>query len=299
MNRDSTQKNTFLSWFLLIILSLIWGSSFILMKKGLIDFTPGQVAGIRIVSGTAVLLPVALKNISRLKKSHLLPVIGSGLLGSLIPAILFTTAQTRINSSISGVLNALTPLFTIIVGAAFFMMKITIRSLAGVLIGFAGSVILITAGSGSNFWAVNSFALLIVLATILYGFNINIINSRLRDLKSADIIAFSLMFVGPPALLYLIIDGGIPGILKKSPTAIYSFLATALLGIFGTAIAYMIFNKMIKITNPVFSSSVTFLVPVVAIMWGLFDGEKLLGLHYLGIFIIILGVFIANRRNKS
>ncbi|HLF35935.1 MAG TPA: DMT family transporter [Cyclobacteriaceae bacterium] len=299
MNREVAQKNSILSWILLIILSLIWGSSFILMKKGLMNFTAGQVAGIRIVSGSVILLPIALKNFSRLKRSQVLPVIGSGLLGSLIPAFLFAMAQTKINSSISGVLNALTPLFTLLVGASVFMMKFSIRMLAGVLIGFIGSVILITTGSGGNFWAVNSYGLLIVLATVLYGFNINIINSRLRDMKSADIIGFSLMFVGPAALLYLVFDAGIPEILQKEPEALYSFSAVIMLGIFGTAVAYMLFNKMIKITNPVFSSSVTYLVPIVAVMWGILDGEKLQGMHYLGVLVIILGVFIANTSRKS
>jgi drug/metabolite transporter (DMT)-like permease len=133
---------------------------------------------------------------------------------------------------------------------------------------------------------------------MFYGYNINIINFRLADLKSAHIISFSLMIIGPLALIYLLADGGIPQIMLHNSSALMSLLALVTLGVFGTAIAYMLFNKMIKITDPVFSSSVTYLIPVVAILWGILDGEKLIFKHYLGIIIIIFGVFIANR-NKN
>jgi drug/metabolite transporter (DMT)-like permease len=298
MTLQQSGHKAFTAWALLILLSLIWGSSFILMKKGLVSFTPGQVAGIRILSAALFLLPVAIRNLPEISKKHIIPLTASGILGSLLPAFLFATAQTRINSSISGVLNGLTPIFTIIAGALFFRSKLTWRSFAGVIIGFIGMVILITAGSKGVFWNVNSYAFLIVLATMFYGININIINSRLRDLKSAHIISFSLMIIGPFALIYLLIDSGIPQILHNDSNATLSLLALVTLGVFGTAVAYMLFNKMLKITDPVFSSSVTYLIPVVAILWGLLDGEKLFLKHYLGIIIIIIGVFIANRSKK-
>ena len=298
MTASRFNNSGFISWSLLFILSLIWGSSFILMKKGLVDFTPGQVAGIRITSAFLILLPVSIKNLSGIRKRHLFYLFASGMLGSLIPAFLFTIAETRIDSSIAGVLNGLTPLFTVIVGALFFRLRFTFRVLIGVLVGFAGMAILISAGGEGNFWEVNSFALLIVLATIFYGFNVNIVNSHLGDLKSSHITAFSMMLVGPFTFIYLIADGGIPHILYSSNTALYSLSAAVALGVFGTAVAYILFNKMIKITNPVFSSSVTYLIPVVAVLWGLLDGEHLLRQHYLGIIFILTGVFIARGAKK-
>lgn len=296
MIRNPFSNNTFTAWFLLILLSLIWGSSFILMKKGLVDFSPEQVAGIRISSAFLFLLPVSIRKLSEIRKKDLGYLFASGMVGSLIPAVLFTLAETKIDSSIAGVLNGLTPLFTILVGGVIFRLEISAKFLAGAIIGFAGMVILILAGSQGNFWETNSFALLIVLATILYGFNVNIVHSRLRKIKSSYITSFSMMLVGPIALGYLIIDAGIPHILVSSHTALYSLAASITLGVLGTAVAYILFNIMIKITNPVFSSSVTYLIPVVAILWGLLDGEKLMAQHYLGVAFILAGVFIAKSK---
>lgn len=298
MKQGRSVDQALLSWFLMIILSLIWGSSFILMKKGLLNFRPAQVAGIRITSAFLFLLPIAIKNMASIRTRHLKYLFASGVLGSLIPAFLFATAQTRIESSISGVMNGLTPLFTILVGMFFYKLEFSPRSLIGVIIGFIGTFILITAGNPGNDWKVDAYALLIVLATLFYGFNVNIVNFRLGDLKSSHITSFSMLLVGPIALSYLIVNAGIPGILRSSPTAIYSLLAVITLGVFGTAVAYILFNKMIKITNPVFSSSVTYLIPIVAILWGLLDGEKLNGQHFLGVLFIIAGVFIARRIKK-
>jgi len=263
------------------------------MKKGLVDFDPAQVAGIRISSAFIFLLPVAVRGFRELKKRHLKYLLISGLLGSLIPAFLFTTAETKIESSVSGVLNGLTPLFTVIIGGIFFRLRFTRRTLIGVIIGFTGTVILITAGSAMNFWSTNAFALFIVLATLFYGINVNVIHTHLEDLKASLIISFSMMMVGPVALAYLVVNNGIPHIMQVSPTAIISLLASVTLGVFGTAVAYFLFNKMIKITDPVFSSSVTYLIPVVAILWGVLDGEKLMLQHYIGIVFILTGVFIA------
>ncbi len=290
---ERAKNNEFLSWFLMILLSLIWGSSFILMKKGLVDFNPAQVAGIRISSAFLFLLPVAIRGLRELKKKHVKYLLISGILGSLIPAYLFTTAETKIESSVSGVLNGLTPLFTVIIGGLFFQLKFTRKTFIGVLIGFAGTIILITAGSTTNFWSANAFALYIVIATLFYGINVNIIHTHLEDLKASLIISFSMMMVGPIALGYLAVNAGIPHILQVSHTAVISLLASITLGVFGTAIAYFLFNKMIKINDPVFSSSVTYLIPVVAILWGVLDGEKLLIQHFIGVICILAGVFIA------
>jgi drug/metabolite transporter (DMT)-like permease len=219
--------------------------------------------------------------------------------GSFIPAFLFATAQTRIDSAISGVLNALTPIFTILAGASLFRSRFTTRVILGIVIGFIGSVVLITAGSKGVFWQVNFYALLIVLGTAFYGLNVNVIKFYLGDLKSSHITSLSMLMMGPLALIYLFTQADLFSPLNESGGALLSFLAIVTLGVMGSAVALILFNILLKITNPVFSSSVTYLMPVVAIMWGLLDGEILNEKHILGILFTLTGVFIANTNKNS
>ncbi len=283
------------SWFLLIFLSIIWGSSFILIKKGLIAFKPAEVAGIRILSATVFLLPVAVRNIKNIKKKQWHYLFISGFFGSLIPAFLFPLAQTRIDSGITGVLNALTPLFTILLGALLFHVRFNLRIITGILIGFLGSVILILAKGSGNITQINLFALFIILATLFYGLNVNLIKYYLSDIKPVHITSISMLMIGPFAFLYLILFSDMRSILMHDEGGLLSLFYIILLGVVGTAIAMILFNKLIKITNTVFASSVTYLIPIIAVIWGIIDGETLHFEHYAGMAAIIAGVLVANK----
>lgn len=292
---DSNLKN----WGLLILLSLIWGSSFILIKRGLEVFSPGEVGAYRIVAAAAFLLPLSIPRIKNLDKAQIKNLIIVGLVGSFIPAFLFAKAQTQLSSSLTGVLNALTPLSVVVVGALFFSSKITRRNGIGLAIAFIGVFILVTVKEGSGFGAfadINSYAFYVILACICYGFNLNIIKYRFQKLKPIEITAISLVMVLPAALVYLMagtqfsykvvnIDGALPAL---------GYLT--LLGVMGTAIALIIFNVMVKTATPVFAASVTYIIPIVAIFWGVLDGEVLLLGHYIGIIAVILGVWFGNRK---
>ncbi|WP_057939622.1 DMT family transporter [Algoriphagus resistens] len=292
---DSNLKN----WGLLILLSLIWGSSFILIKRGLEVFSPGEVGAYRIVAAAAFLLPLSIPRIKNLDKSQIKNLIIVGLVGSFIPAFLFAKAQTQLSSSLTGVLNALTPLSVVVIGALFFSSKITRRNGIGLAIAFIGVFILVTVKEGSGFGAfadINSYAFYVILACICYGFNLNIIKYRFQKLKPIEITAISLVMVLPAALIYLMagtqfsykvvnIDGALPAL---------GYLT--LLGVMGTAIALIIFNVMVKTATPVFAASVTYIIPIVAIFWGVLDGEVLLLGHYIGIIAVILGVWFGNRK---
>lgn len=283
---------------MLIVLAIIWGSSFILMKKGLVALTPGEIGGIRILSAATFLTPVSLPILKNIKRKHWLYLFISGFLGSLIPAVLFPIAQTRIDSGIAGVLNALTPLFTILVGASYFHSKFTIRTVTGIFIGFIGSVILIAAGSTGSWWNINVFALLIVLATFFYGINVNVIKYYLGDLRPSHITSLSMLMVSPFAIVYLLVHSDIAVKINNSPEVWMALGYIVILGVVGTALSLILFNRMLKITNTVFASSVTYLIPIVAVIWGILDGEVLLFKHYLGMTGIILGVLIANLSEK-
>jgi drug/metabolite transporter (DMT)-like permease len=283
------------SWSLLILLSIVWGSSFILMKKGLIAFAPAEIAGIRILSASLFLFPVAWKNLRKIKKRQWFYLFISGFFGSLIPAFLFPLAQTRIESGVTGILNALTPLFTILLGALFFHVKFNIRIIAGILIGFIGSIMLVLANGPGFTLQINIFAFFIILATLFYGLNVNILKYYLAEIKPIQIASISMLLVGPFALLYLILFSDAGSHLMNNRSGLISLVYIVILGVVGTAIAMALFNKLIKNTNTVFASSVTYLIPIVAVIWGIIDGESLFFQHYLGMAAIIVGVLIANK----
>jgi drug/metabolite transporter (DMT)-like permease len=265
------------------------------MKKGLTAFNPAEIAGIRIVAATLFLLPIALRNIKNIGRKQIYFLFISGFFGSLLPAFLFPLAQTNIDSGVTGILNALTPLFTILLGAMFFHVRLNLRIISGILIGFIGCIILVMASETGNELKMNYFALFIILATILYGLNVNILKFYLGDLKPIHIASISMFMIGPFALLYLSLFSNIRPTLMNNWSNLLPFFYVVILGVVGTAIAMSLFNKLIKITNTIFASSVTYLIPIIAIVWGLIDGEILHIQHYIGMIAIIVGVLVANK----
>lgn len=284
-----------LAWFLLILLSLIWGSSFILIKKGLLALSSGEVGALRILAASVFLLPVALRSVKKVPKAHVKYLISVGFVGSLLPSFLFAIAQTRVPSAITGVMNAVTPIFTILVGYFIYQQKYSSRVFYGVIIGFVGTVILILTGSDGKI-TVNYYILYIMLATVFYALNLNIIKFHLQELKALTITSISLLFVGPIAAVYLFGFTPFVSHLQEGGQVYWSVGAVVLLGVLGTAIALIIFNNIVRLTDPVFTSSVTYFIPIVAVLWGLLDGELLIMMHFVGMLFIVLGVFIANRR---
>jgi drug/metabolite transporter (DMT)-like permease len=288
----NNQRST--SIFLLILLSLIWGTSFILIKQGLKAFTSDEVGSLRVASASLFILPVAIVHLRSLKTGDHWKLFISGMMGIFIPAFLFAMAQTRMDSSVAGILNTLTPLFTMIVGAIVFKQKFTGYAIAGIILGFAGTILL-SFSTGVDF-GFNTYALLIVLACLLYASNLNFIKFNIPDLGAVTITSVSLMFIGPFALIYLL---GFTDFLHKVQTAEGAWKAfgfIVLLGFMSTALATILFNKLVKLSTPLFASSVTYLMPIVVVTWGALDGEKLRFNHFLGMAAVIAGVYLANRR---
>ncbi len=294
-----TKNTNVIAWLLMAALSLIWGSSFILIKRGLDVFSAGEVGAIRIIAAAIFLLPFAIQGLKNVKQKHWILLLCVGLFGSFLPAFLFAKAQTQIASSVAGILNALTPLFTMIIGAIFFTQRFTLRTILGLVIGFGGTVILILAGSGGDISQLNFYALFVVLATIFYGANLNLIKFKIPDLRARTITSISLSLVGPMAAIYLFSATDFVYKINHTDGAMWSLGAIVLLGVMGTAIALILFNQLVKITTPIFTSSVTYLIPIVAVIWGLWDGEQLFLGHYLGMLAIIFGVYLANRKKRT
>jgi drug/metabolite transporter (DMT)-like permease len=292
------RKASLLAWSLLILLAIIWGNSFILIKKALLAYSAGEVGALRIIAAGLALLPIALRHVSKLDARNRRLLLVIGLVGSFIPAFLFAKAQTQLTSSVTGILNALTPLFVVLIGALFFGHRFTRRNAIGLAISFIGSIVLALARAGGDLGAINYFAGLVILATLCYGLNLNIIKAYLGHLKPVVITSVSLALVMPAALVYLLGFTNFTHHLQTQPTAGWSLLAVITLGVVGTAIALILFNRLVQMTTPMFTSFTTYLIPVVAVIVGVLDGELLLPMHFAGMAAVIFGVYIANQKPK-
>lgn len=287
-----------IQWILLIFLAFVWGSSFILMKRGLISFDNTQVASLRILVSFIFLSPIIVKNFKKIEKSQWVNIFIAGLLGSGIPAFLFTKAQTHISSSLSGMLNSLVPLFTVIIGLLFFGLKLRWLKIVGVVVGLVGAIGLLSAGEGISLTNDDfTYGFYVVLATICYALNINFIKTRLVAVNSVNITSFGFLLIGPLSGIYLFTTD-FTEILQQDPQAWTNFFYICLLAIFGTSIAVILFNMIIKKVSAVFASSVTYIIPVFAIFWGFVDGENILPMQLICIAFILTGVYIVNKDNS-
>lgn len=266
------------------------------MKRGLVAFTPGEVGAIRVVAASLFLLPFAIARMKEISRNHYVKLFFSGMMGIFIPAFLFATAQTQMDSAIAGVLNSLTPIFTLVIGAMFFNQVFKLRSLLGILIGLAGTVLLIISRTGGQIGGLNIYAILVIIACVCYGINVNFIKFRITDLKSLTITSVALLLIGPLALVYLLVFTPFTSTVSGNPAAWKPLGYVVLLGIMSTSIATILFNRLIKISTPLFASSSTYIIPIVAVIWGLLDGEKLASGHFIGMAAIIAGVYLANKK---
>lgn len=288
-----TSRNKIINWSIFFLLAFIWGSSFILMKEGLKKLDAYQVASIRMLSGGLVLLPVGLARIKKIPKNKILLVLTSGLLGSFFPAYLFCIAEVKISSSLAGFLNALTPVFTIIIGISFFHFAFKKSSLPGVLIALTGMVTLFMAQGVSGLQNLG-YSIFVIVATICYAINVNLVNRYLKEIGSTNIaaVAFTLLII--PSALILFFTGFFSLPLGNSDV-LYSTMSASILGIFGTAIASILFYILLKRAGTLFASMVTYGIPFIALFWGLVAGEMITMLQIIGLLIILVGVYLANR----
>jgi len=296
---ETNSKTSLLSILLLGILAIIWGSSFILMKKAMFSadgspiYSPEQVASLRILLASLCLLPFAIPHLSLLRSKHAPFMLIAGLIGSTIPAFLFTAAQQHIDSSLAGMLNSLTPLFTFILGVTVFGVSFKKNGLIGVIIGLLGAAGLVFYRSDGPI-SLNSHALLIVLATCFYGISINTIKKYLNDLPSLTISALSLFMVSPLVAVYAYASGSFD-VLAEHELGWEGMGYIFLLALFSTAIGLILFNIVIKRESALFSSSVTYFIPITAILWGMLDGEQIEAAQFAFIALILLGVWMVNR----
>ena len=296
-------NNKFIGWGIFILLCFIWGSSFIMMKWGMYDanqqavLSPYDVAALRLLSSGLVMLPFLAGPLRTLPAKTIRYVLVSGWLGSFFPAFLFCIAETKIDGALAGSLNSLTPLFVIITGALFFRLKTGKQKIVGVIIGLLGSGLLMYANYSRPFGYI-AFGGFVLLATFFYGINVNMVYKTLAGVSSMHIAAIAFTGLIPPSLAVLFITGYFKLPLADHAYAI-STLASCILGVAGTALASVLFYVLVKKAGGLFASLVTYGIPFVAILWGIYYHEKITYLHIVSLLIILAGVYLATRPEKK
>ena len=289
---------TFQKWFYLIVLSLIWGSSYILIKKGLVGLTPLQLGSVRILMTTVILAIFGWKQLKKIPLSSWKWIVFTGFFGTFFPSYLFAFAETVIDSSVAAVLNGMTPLFTLILGIVVFKSELKWSKTLGVLIGFGGTLILVSnefsIKSGSDSW----YALLVVIAAFCYSINVNVIKYKLQGVSALGIALGNFLAILIPALVVLFISNFSWTSVITDPTVSTSLGYIFVLAFFGTALAKVMFNELVSISTPVFSISITYLLPIVAIGWGILDGETFSLIQWVGCVFILVGVYLVTEKKR-
>ncbi|MES2812925.1 MAG: EamA family transporter [Bacteroidota bacterium] len=281
-------------WLLLILLSLIWGSSFILIKRGLVGLDPFQLGALRIIFACLFMLVVGFRSLSSIPLTKWKYVAITSVFGNGLPVFLFAYAQTGMKSSVSGILNSLTPLYTLLIGVLAFGLTFVRSQVIGVVLGLTGCFLLVLFGKTANGETNYFCAFLVVIATICYALNVNLIKKYLSDVSPIAITTGNFLTLLIPAVIILFANGYAD--VMTQPAVIHSTLFIVILGMIGTGIANILYYQLIQITSPLFASSVTYFIPIIAMSWGFLDGESLNFMQLVGAGVILSGVYLASKK---
>jgi len=295
------RQRKILPWIIFVLLAITWGSSFILMKKSMFAsdgsqlLSPVEVALLRLVLAMFTLLPVFVFFIRKIPRKLWKYLVVVGVFGNGLPAFLFTFGQMQVSSSLAGILNSIVPLFTLLIGGLFFGLKTKRHNRTGVFLGFIGTTIIILGGRFVLQYDSLFYPFLITMATLCYAISLNTIKRFLKDINAIQITAAALTIVGIPALIALLAMG-IPNKIIEHTELQQAFGFTTILAVFGTAIALVFFNWLIKMSSALFASSVTYFIPIVAVLWGWIDHESISALQIFGGGVILYGVYLVYKK---
>ena len=283
-------------WIYLIALSLIWGSSFILIKKSLLGLSPLQVGSLRIVFSSIIIFLIAFNRISNIPKNKWKWIAISAIIGTFFPAFLFAFAETQIDSAVASILNSLVPMNTVLIGFAVFKISTTKTQSLGVLIGFIGTCTLIISGAELNPDQNYLYSGLVIICSVLYAINVNLIKKHLFDVNAVSIAAGQFVVIFIPSIIVLFYSGFFNLDFTDNDLLFDSLIYVLLLSFFGTAMAKILFNRLIQISSPVFASSVTYSMLIVSVVWGVLDGELFNFYQAVATILIIIGVYLSNKK---
>jgi drug/metabolite transporter (DMT)-like permease len=289
-------ENKNLKWIYLLILSFVWGSSYILIKKALIGLSPLQVGSLRTIISTVLLLAIGYSSLKSIPRDKWKWILITGLV-SFIPPFLFAYAQTEIDSALAAILNSLTPLATLLIGVGFYRFKIDSKQISGVIIGLIGSVLLMYQGSVINPDQNLLYVFFIIFASVLYAVQVNLLKVHLQDVSAVAITVGNFIFIFPLAVVIFLMSDYKQIDINDNDVKVALF-CLLILSIIGTVFAKILFNKFVQIASPVFASSVTYTLPIVALFWGLIDGEVFTLNQFFATVIILIGVYLANKKSK-
>jgi drug/metabolite transporter (DMT)-like permease len=290
-------RNGARAWLVLILLSLIWGSSFILMKEGLEGFDALQLALIRMSVAALCLSPFAIRHARGIGRRELALLFAAGLTGNALPAFLYAKSETVLPTAVVGVLTSMTPIFSLLVAWLFFRQRFPRANVVGIVVGLIGAVVLAMAGSPEAGRTTNlAFAGLVLLATISYGVNVNLVKNFFASRNSVLVTSIALSVVGWPALIFLLTGTSFIENLRTNPAAPAALGYISILGAFGTGLSVLLFNQLLKDGTIIFATSVTYTIPIVAVLWGIVLHEEFTTVHALAFSVILVGVWLANRR---
>ena len=284
-------------WIYLFLLSGIWGSSYILIKKGLVGLSPIQLSCFRIVITSLILVFFGLRHVRNLSRNQWKWLFVTGFFGTFFPTFMFAYSETKIDSSVVAVLNGLTPLFTLFIAVLFFGYTFRKLQFLGVAVGLLGTIMLISDEYSSKSFSNANYSLLVLIASLCYGFNVNILKYKLKGVSSIGIAIGNFLAITPPAFILLLLSDFSWNTFYKEEDIITSLLFVFILASMGTALAKVMFNELVTISSPVFSVSTTYLLPIVAIGWGMLDGESFGISKFLSAFIILLGIYLITKKN--
>lgn len=285
-------------WFLLVFISLTWGSSFILIKKSLLVFSPYEIGAIRVVGSGLILAIIGIPTLLRMRRNTLFWIIIAGFFGNFLPMFLFPIAQTQVSSSLAGILDSLVPIFILIFGFVFFGIKSKFTQVLGAVIGFIGAASLIFFTKGNSENSQFGYAMLIILGGASYAINSLIVKEKLPNLDAIKLTAAVYSFWAIPSLVILYFTGMIQNFEMKT-AYVEPLFYMAFLTVFGTAIAMLLYFKLIQNTSAVFASISSYLLPVVAIIWGILDGEEFSFWYILGAILILIGIYLIREKPNN
>ena len=281
------------NWILLLLLTFIWGTSYILIKKGLLVFSPVELAALRISISFLCSVPFAVNALRTIPREKYFTILQIGIFGSGAPAFLFALSMTKSDSAVNGILNSLSPLWTLIIGYYLFQLHISSAKILGVVLGFIGALVLVLGKSEASFKVDVLYSFLPVIATFCYGMSTNITKQKLQQQSPIYTTSLAMSMIGIPAFIGLLFTDAPAKII--SGEVWLPFMYVAALSVFGTLIAWMLFYRLVQRTDALFGASVTYLIPIVAISWGIFDGEILSLLQFGGMVLILVGVYFTTK----
>jgi drug/metabolite transporter (DMT)-like permease len=295
-----SERNGARAWIVLILLSIIWGSSFILMKEGLKGFTPLELALIRMSVAALCFLPFALRHLRELRIKEIAMLFVVGLTGNALPAFLYAKSETVLPSAVVGVLTSMVPIFALILAWLFFRQRFPLANIVGIVVGIVGAVLLAMAGSPEADRSTNlAYAGLVLVATLSYGTNVNLVKGFFAKRNSVLVTSVALTTVGIPSLIFLLAGTTFIHTLRTNPAAPAALGYIAILGAFGTALSVLLFNQLLQAGTIIFATSVTYTIPIVAVLWGIVLHEQFTTIHAIGFAVILAGVWLANRRPSA